>query len=52
MEKPVFTIVLGGLFVGVSMTDIHDGLKIVALLVPICYTAWRWFRDWKKTKKK
>ena len=50
MDKPAFTILWGslGLGFGFSVADAHLALKFLALIVPIGYTLWRWYKDWKK----
>ncbi len=38
--------------IGISLTNIELGLKIISLLAAIGYTCWKWQHEWKKSKKK
>lgn len=48
MERPIYTVILGVIAVGVGAIEVlHDILSLIALAVPILYTLWRWRRDTK-----
>lgn len=34
----------------ITASQIETGLTIVSLILAICYTLWKWFRDYKKGK--
>lgn len=48
-DKPFITILLAG--ISVSLATVQVYLSIAALLLTIGYTGWRWYRDWRKSKK-
>lgn len=35
----------------IGFTEIDNVIKTSALLVGLCYTCWKWFREWEKTRK-
>ena len=33
---------------GVAIADVNQWLTFISLGVAICYTCWKWYRDYKK----
>ena len=45
----IFTVIIVHLSaIGITFLHIENALKIVSLLIAILYTAWKWYREWKK----
>lgn len=36
---------------GVTFTNLNDGLKTVSLCLAIGYTVWKWYKDWRHRKR-
>lgn len=52
MVKKFSPLLLTALGFSLQLSDIHEIAKIIALLIPIGYTLWRWKRDIKNERRK
>jgi hypothetical protein len=40
---------IGG--IGLTFTNLENGLKVLALIITISYTSWKWYKDYKSSNE-